>query len=315
MRSRAVSAVLGLLSVLVLAGCGDGDTADHDLALGTGNSTGVYYVLGRGYANLVQDRMPGWTVTPESTGGPKENIDRIVAGTDDIGFSSLSWASDAITGQGAFRTPQPIRALARLHLNYVQVVVRSDVTKLSDLRNRSISTGSPGSTGELAAGRLLALDGLDVDKDTRRVKISLNDSITRMKEGRLDAIFWSGGLPTSGVQDLLKTFGTEVTLLDLGSYYPRMSIRYPDVYEEARIEANRYGLGRSVTTIAEANMLLVNDAMDPDVARQLTSVLFGNLPKLAEAHPEGNNILRARAAATDPVPLHSGALHWYRDNP
>lgn len=315
MRSRALTAVLVLLAVSGLAGCGEDAPADRELSLGTGNSTGVYSVLGRGYATLVAEKLPGRTMIPRTTGGPKENIDRIVAGEDAIGFSSLSWASDAITGQGEFRRPQPIRALARLYLNYVQVIVRSDITRLEDLRGRPISTGSPGSTGELAAGRLLSFAGLDVDKDTRREKISLDDSVDKMKAGRLDAIFWSGGLPTAGVQDLLRTFGREVAILDLAAYYDRMSVRYPDVYELVTIAPAGYGLPRALQTIAEPNMLLVSDSMTTETARDLTAVLMGNLPQLASVHPEGRNISRDRAAETDPVPLHSGALHWYGENP
>ena len=315
MRRPALTAVLVLVAALGLGGCAQEADEREALSLGTGNSTGVYSVLGRGYATLVAQKLPGWQVVPEVTGGPKQNIDRLVAGQDDIGFSSLSWASDAITGQGAFRRPQPIRALARLYLNYVQVIVRSDVTELEDLRGRAISTGSPGSTGELAAGRLLSFAGLDVDTDLQRSKISLDDSVTRMKEGRLDAIFWSGGLPTAGVQDLLTTFGRDVTILDLSAYYQRMSVAHPDVYELVTISPAGYGLLRPVRTIAEPNMLLVSDGMPAETARELTSVLMGNLPQLAAVHPEGRNIARAAAASTDPVPLHSGALRWYRENP
>jgi uncharacterized protein len=316
MRIRVLAAVIGLLAVTGLAGCGgEEESARQQLSLGTGNSTGVYSVLGRGYATLVTEKLPGWQVQAQTTGGPKQNIDRLVGGQDDIGFSSLSWASDAITGQGAFRRPQPIRALARLHLNYVQVIVRSDVRSLADLRGRAISTGSSGSTGELAAGRLLSFAELDVDKDIRREKISLDDSVDRMKEGRLDAIFWSGGLPTAGVQDLLRTLGAEVKILDLSAYYEGMSVRYPDVYELVSISPAGYGLPRPIRTIAEPNMLLVSDSMTPETARDLTAVLMGNLPQMASVHPEGRNISRSRADETDPVPLHSGALHWYRDNP
>lgn len=194
-------------------------------------------------------------------------------------------------------------------------MVRSGITSLRGLRGRAISTGSPGSTGELAASRLLALAGLDVETDTRRRKISLDKSIEAMKAGALDAVFWSGGLPTGGIQDLTRTLGAEVTLLDLGSYYKAMQERYPDVYEVAEIDPPGYGLPHPIRTIAEPNMIVVNDAMEPAVAERLTGVLMRNLPQLASVHPEGRNITRALAALTDPVPLHSGALRWYRDNP
>jgi TRAP transporter TAXI family solute receptor len=314
MRRRAVLVVLGLLATVTTAGCGD-VAQGRNLTLGTGNNTGVYSVLGRGYAGLVGQRMSGYSMTAQVTNGPEQNIERIVSGQDDVGLSSLSWASDAITGQGVFRTPQPIRALVRLYLNYMTIVVRSDIHDVTGLRGRTISTGSPGSTGELAAARLLGLAGMDVDKDTQRVKMSLPDSVDRMKAGRLDALFWSGGLPTAGVKDLMRTLGRRVTVLDLSGYYQRMIIAYPDVYVQATIPPAAYGQPRPVRTIAEPNLLLVRDSMDTQVAQQLTAVLMDNLPALAEVHPEGGNITRAKAEMTDPIPLHSGALHWYQANP
>lgn len=316
MRSRRAPAVLvAALGFTLLTGCGGGAGPDTTLTIGTGNSTGVYAVLGRGLATLVEEQLPDHQVSTTTTGGPRENIDRVVAGTDDLGFASLSWASDAITGQGAYRTPQPIRALARLYLNYVQVVVRSDIRDLADLRGRAVSTGSPGSTGELAAARLLDLAGLDVATDTRRQQLSLDASVALMEKGELDAIFWSGGLPTSGVRDLLRTMGPRATVLDLGRYYRSITVRYPDTYELATITPAGYGLGAPVRTLAEPNLLVVNDSMDPALAGRLTAALMDHLPELASVHPEGRNISRARAARTDPVPLHSGALHWYRDHP
>src|SRR5215204_718698 len=243
MRLRRSAAVL-FAATLLAAGCGGEredsggggeDTGGGRLSMGTGNTTGVYYVLGGGYAQLVGEKLEGYRVTPEVTGGPKENIDRVSKGDDDLGLCSKSWATDAIKGQGAFTSPQPIRALARLYLNYTHVVVSAGTNDLEGLKGKRISTGSPGATGELGAARLLEAAGLDVEKDTKRQKISLNESVQGMKDGNLDAVFWSGGLPTSGIQDLTRTMGDKVTLLDLAKYVPALQSKYPDIYEATTI--------------------------------------------------------------------------------
>lgn len=324
-RRRTAAAILLaaalLAAALLSAGCGErGDSAGGDsgarrLSIGTGNTAGVYYVLGGGYAKLVGDKLSGYRLTPEVTGGPKENIERVASGEDDLGLCSLSWATDAIKGQGAFSSPQPIRALSRLYLNYTHVVVRSDIDSLEQLKGKRISTGSPGSTGELGASRLLAVAGLDVDKDTRRQKISLNESVQSMKDGQLDAVFWSGGLPTSGIQDVTRALGRKVKLLDLGRYVQALQARYPDIYEVTTIAPGLYRQSAPVRTIAEANLLIVNESMDRKLATDLTGVLLDNLPALAQVHPEGRNITREKAEETAPVPLHPGAEQYYRANP
>ncbi len=320
-RSRRTAAAL-FAAALLAAGCGGerddsggGDSGGGRLSIGTGNTTGVYYVLGGGYAKLVGDKLSGYRVTPEVTGGPKENIDRVSKGDDDLGLASLSWATDAIKGQGAFTAPQPIRALSRLYLNYTHVVVKSDITSLEGLKGKRISTGSPGATGELGAQRLLEAAGLDVEKDTRRQKISLNESVQGMKDGQLDAIFWSGGLPTSGIQDVTRTLGNRVKVLDLTKYIPALQTKYPNIYETATIAPDVYKQAAPVQTIAEPNLLIVNESMDAKLATDLTGVLLGNLPALAQVHPEGKNITKEKAQLTEPVPLHPGAETYYKDNP
>lgn len=318
-RSRRTAAIL-FATALLAAGCGGeredsgGGDAGGRLSIGTGNTTGVYYVLGGGYAKLVGDKLSGYRVTPEVTGGPKENIDRVAKGDDDLGLCSLSWATDAIKGQGAFTAPQPIRALSRLYLNYTHVVVKSDIDSLEELKGKRISTGSPGATGELGASRLLEVAGLDVDTDTRRQKISLNESVQGMKDGQLDAIFWSGGLPTSGIQDVTRTLGAKVKILDLSKYVQALQAKYPDIYEVTTIGTDIYKQPAAVKTIAEPNLLIVKDSMDAKLAGDLTGVLLTNLDALAQVHPEGKNITREKAQQTDPVPLHPGAEQWYSSN-
>ena len=322
-RPRRTAAVLLAATALLAAGCGgereddagSGDSGGGRLSMGTGNTTGVYYVLGGGYAKLVGDTLDGYRVTPEVTGGPKENIDRVAKGDDDLGLCSLSWATDAIKGQGAFTSPQPIRALARLYLNYTHVVVKSDIADLEGLKGKRISTGSPGATGELGAARLLEAAGLDVEKDTKRQKISLNESVQGMKDGQLDAVFWSGGLPTSGIQDLTRTLGSKVKLLDLSKYTAALQAKYPDIYEVTTIAPDVYKQPGPVTTVAEPNLLIVNESMSEKLGTDLTGVLLNNLTQLGQVHPEGKNITRAKAEQTDPVPLHPGAEKYYTDNP
>jgi uncharacterized protein len=323
-RSRRTAAILfaPVLTALLAAGCGGeredsggGESSGGRLSIGTGNTTGVYYVLGGGYAKLVGDKLSGYRVTPEVTGGPKENIDRVAKGDDDLGLCSLSWATDAIKGQGAFTAPQPIRALSRLYLNYTHVVVKADIDSLEELKGKRISTGSPGATGELGAQRLLEVAGLDVEKDTRRQKISLNESVQGMKDGQLDAVFWSGGLPTSGIQDVTRTLGAKVKVLDLAKYVQALQAKYPNIYEATTIAPEVYKQPAAAQTVAEPNLLVVNESMDAKLAGDLTGVLLGNLPALAQVHPEGKNITREKAQQTEPVPLHPGAEQWYKDNP
>lgn len=310
-RTIAVAAL-----VLATAACGGaregGDGGQYSggrLSIATGNTTGVYYQLGGGYADLISRNIPGYTATAEATGASVENLQRVSGGDSDIAFTLADSAADAVTGTGAFTEPQPIRALARIYNNYTQVIARTDagVRTVADMAGKRVSTGSPNSGTEVIALRLLRTAGLDPDTGIARQALSLPETVQGMKDGTIDAMFWSGGLPTGGITDLTTSLGTGVTFVPLDDVLPKMQAEYGPVYQAATIPASTYNLPGDVSTIGVPNLLVVNADMPDDLAASLTSLLFDQQAALAQVHPEGANIKRETAADTAPVPLHPGA--------
>ena len=317
-RTRTLVALL-LAAALALAGCGGdrgGSSEGGDggrLSIATGNTTGVYYQLGGGLARLVGQHVEGYTATAEATGASVENIQRVVKGDSDVAFTLADSAADAATGRAGFQGVQPIRALARIYTNYTQVVVRADsgITDIASMAGKAVSTGSPNSGTEVIALRLLEAAGLDPATDVRRQRLSLPESVQAMKDGTVQALFWSGGLPTSGITDLTTSLRGEVRFLDLSDSLADMQRQYGDVYQRADIDAATYDQPAGVTTIGVPNLLVVRDTMDDDLARDLTALLFEHRTELAQVHPEAENIDRQTAPETDPVPLHTGAQAYY----
>ncbi len=308
-----------MTAMAVLTGCGgerggtDADSSGGRLSIATGNTTGVYYQLGGGYARLIGQHVPNWTATAEATGASVENIRRVVAGDSDIAFTLADTAADAATGRGSFDSPQPIRALARIYTNYTQVLVRSDagIRTLADLKGKPVSTGSPNSGTEVIALRLLTAAGLDPDKDVTRQKLSLPETVQAMKDGTVKAMFWSGGLPTGGVTDLTTSARKDVRFLDLNAELPKLQSEYGSVYQPATIEPDVYGAQKAISTIGVPNLLVVKDTMDAGLAEKLTALLFEHQADLLKVHPEAGNIKRESATKSEPVQLHPGAQKYY----
>lgn len=304
-------------AMTVLTGCGgerEGSGSQGGrLSIATGNTTGVYYQLGGGYARLIGQQIPGWTATAEATGASVENIRRVVAGDSDIAFTLADSAADAVNGRGSFSSPQPIRALARIYTNYTQVLVRSDagIRTLADLKGKPVSTGSPNSGTEVIALRLLAAAGLDPDQDLTRQKLSLPETVQAMKDGTVKAMFFSGGLPTAGVTDLVTSQHDGVRFLDLSAELPTLQKEFGSVYQAATIEPKVYSLAQPVATIGVPNLLVVKDTMDAALAKKLTALLFEHQAELVKVHPEAGNITRANATLTEPVQLHPGAQQYF----
>jgi len=90
---------------------------------------------------------------------------------------------------------------------HVVTVEGSGVTKMSDLKAGASPPGSPGSATEVMAFRVIEAAGLDKDKDMTRERLGVSESVNAIKDRKIDAFFWVGGLPTAAVTDLANTPG------------------------------------------------------------------------------------------------------------
>ncbi|GAA3161326.1 TAXI family TRAP transporter solute-binding subunit [Planomonospora alba] len=316
-------AVLLAAGALALTACGGDRSAERGadqaagqgrrLSIATGNTTGVYYVLGGGLADQIGKGIPGYQATAEATGASVENIQRVVRGDSDIAFTLADSAADAVNGKGAFGSPQPIRALARLYDNSTQVVATAEanVRSIADLKGKRVSTGSPNSGTEVIALRLLEAAGLDPDEDVSRQSLGLPESVQGIKDGTLDALVWSGGLPTPGITDLFTSLGDEVALVPLAGSLEKMRAEHGPVYAAGTIAKDVYSTPADVPTIVVPNLLVVAEKMDPALAESLTRLLFDRKAELEKVHPSAGSITREDAPRTDPVPLHDGARRYY----
>ncbi|MEU5721395.1 TAXI family TRAP transporter solute-binding subunit [Micromonospora sp. NPDC047738] len=319
MTGRPLRLAAALLLAALVAGCGTaepGPRAWHGgrIFLATGNTTGVYYQLGGGYADLISRHLPGYEARAEPTGASVENINRLAGGDMEIAFSLADTAADAVNGRGVFDgQPQPVRALARVYRNYTHVIVRTGgkIDRFAQLRGKRVSTGSPKSGTDIIAGRLLAAAGIDPDRDIQRANLSLPETVKRMRAGTLDAMFFSGGLPTPGIKDLLAGAPGMFQLLPLTDLVQPLAARYGSVYTTAPLPKEAYGTPAATPTITVSNVILVAADMPDQLAYDLTRVLFAHQDELIRVHPEAANFTRESAAGTDPIPLHPGAARYY----
>ncbi|CAN5620653.1 TAXI family TRAP transporter solute-binding subunit [soil metagenome] len=324
---RSVTTVVTVLALtgVVATGCGGRQDApiadsggevtcevsgDTRVSIATGNATGVYFSLGNAYAEQVSNATGGKVkATAAETGASVQNVQQLVGGTYQVAFSLADTAADAVEGKGSFDgEKQPVQAISRIYPNYTQVIVRSDagIASISDMRGKRVSTGSPGSGTEVIANRLLESAGLDPAADVSAQRLDLTKTVDGMKDGSIDALFWSGGLPTPGITDLITTAGGDVTFLDITAALPKMQ-EISSVYEEGVIPAATYKLPADTKTIVVPNMLLVRDDLDANLACVLTKTLFDRLPQLQDVVGAARGIKLDEASATDPVPLNRGA--------
>ena len=307
---RLRAALLALAVSLALAACG---SSGQRLSIATGGSGGVYYVFGGGLAEQISEHLDGYEATAEVTSASVDNMFLIADGKSEIGFSLADTAADAVRGKEAFAgQPVPAQALARLYSNITQVVTTkgSGINTLEDLRGKRVSTGSPNSGTEVIALRVLQVAGLDPDRDISAQQLGVGESVQAVKDGALDAFFWSGGVPTGAVTDLATS--EEIVILPTAQYAAALKERYGEFYLETKIEPGRYkGITSPVPVIAVPNYLVVNKSMDPELAYQITRLLFDRKKELAAVHPSAGRTELATAPRVAPLELHPGAKRYY----
>ncbi len=316
-RWRAVLAAGALLAVAACGGEGAGRTGAAGgqggrLSIATGGTSGVYYVYGGGLANVISKNLPGTAATAEATSASVDNMRLIDAKRSNLAFVLADTATDAVRGRESFTAPVKAAALAQLYTNYTHVVAKAGtgIDTVADLRGKRVSIGSPGSGTEVIALRVLEAAGLNADRDLRKAGLGVGESVGALRDGTIDAFFWSGGLPTAGVTDLATS--DRIVLLPTAQYLSALQGKYGQAYQRDVIPSGTYkGVDRQVEVVGVPNLLVVNQEMPEEQAYQITRLLFTQKDALVAVHPEAKNLDVQRGRQTGEVPLHPGAQRYF----
>lgn len=291
--------------------------AQTRLSIATGGTGGVYYPLGGGLANVLTKALPGVEATAEVTSASVDNVKLVGAGKADVAFVLGDTAADGFAGTGKFKEKVAVRALAVLYPNKSQwvTVEGTGIEKIGDLKGRRISTGSPGSGTEVIALRILEAYGLDPEKDVTREKLSVAESVNAIKDRKIDAFFWSGGVPTAAVTDLAATPGVTIKLLSHADAIPTLVKKYGPLYVKGTIPAKAYPGQAKEASVADVwNVLLVNASMSDKLAYDIVKAMFENKADLVAVHSEAANLdLANQTDDGSPIPFHPGAARYFAE--
>jgi TRAP transporter TAXI family solute receptor len=304
------------IGAVVLAGAA---TAQQlNIAIATGGTGGVYYPLGGGMANVLSKYLPNVSATARVTGGSVDNLKLIGTQQSEIALVMVDAALDALKGEDKFKgAPVEVRTLMVLYPNRMHVVSidGTGVTKMSDLKGKRVSTGSPGSATEVMAFRVIEAAGLDKDRDMRRERLGVAESVNALKDRKIDAFFWVGGLPTAAVTDLGATPNVKITMIDHVETVGPMNTKYSNLYSEGVIPAKTYPGQDKDNKIAVVQNILVANAKLPDkVAYDIVKLFFDKRDELIAVHAEAQNfVLDIQNNKNTPIPWHPGAVKYFTE--
>jgi hypothetical protein len=280
----------------------------------TGGTSGVYYPLGVAISKIYGDKIPSVKTQVQATKASVENLVLLQNGKGEIAFAlgdSLKAAWDGDEEAGFKAKLDKLRAIGAIYPNYIQIVATADsgIKTLADLRGKSLSVGAPKSGTELNSRAILGAAGLTY-KDIGKVEyLPFAESVDLMKNRLLNATLQSAGLGVASLKDL--STSTEITVVSV----PKATVdKIGPPFVSVVIPANTYtGQDKDVPTAAVVNYLVTSSAVSDDLAYQMTKLIFESLPELANAHAAGKEIKLETAATGSPVPLHPGAIRYYKE--
>lgn len=288
------------------------------MSIGTGGTGGVYYPLGGAVANVLSKNLPNVQATAEVTGGSVDNLKLIGTGKNELGFTMADAALNAYNGEDKFKSGKiPLQTLLVVYPNRMHVVTieGTGIEKMSDMKGKRVSTGSPGSATEVMAFRVIEAAGLDKDKDMKRERLGVAESVNAIKDGKIDAFFWVGGIPTAAVTDLAATPGVKMKLVDHSETVDKMNAKYGKLYTASTIKAGSYPGYDKDNKIAEVwNLIVTGDKMSNDDAYTIVKTLVEKKADLVAVHKEALSFsLDNQIQSRSPIPFHPGALKYFKE--
>jgi TRAP transporter TAXI family solute receptor len=310
MNSRLIAAAIAVAAIFFAPGA----HAQSFINILTGGTSGVYYPLGVAIGKIYSDKIPNVKTQVQATKASVENLILLQQGRGELAFTlgdslKAAWEGDEEAG---FKSKlDKLRVLGAIYPNYIQIVATSDsgIKTLADLKGKSLSVGAPKSGTELNSRAILAAAGMTYKNIGKVEYLPFAESVDLMKNRQLNATLQSAGLGVASLKDL--STSTEITVVSV----PKAVVdKIGPPFVPAMIPANTYtGQDKDVPTAAVGNYLVTSAAVSDDLAYQMTSLIFESLPELVNAHAAGKEIKLETAATGSPVPLHPGAIRYYRE--
>ncbi len=287
------------------------------LSIATGGTGGVYYPLGGGLAALMSKYLPGVEATAEVTTASVDNMKLLHANRVAVAFTLPDSAWEAYQGQlKGLNEKVAVRSLAALYSNFIHIVALdgSGIKSIADLKGKRVSTGAPGSGTEIKGLRVLEAYGITPKDLKSQERLGAGESAGALKDRRIDAFIWDGGLPTAAVLDLGATPGIKIHLIPHGDAVAKMVAKYGPLYFVGNIPKETYGgIETNVQVAAATNLLSVHERMDESMAYQITKLLHERTPELAAVHQAATEITLKGAVVGSPIPFHPGAIRYYKE--
>jgi TRAP transporter TAXI family solute receptor len=283
--------------------------------IGTGGTGGTYYPVGGMIANAISTST--LNASAVATNGSVANVNGIVGGSMESGFSQADVNFWAYTGTGLYEGKpkvEELRAIANLYPESVHVMVRKGlgVKSVADLKGKRVSIDEPGSGTLVNAKAILAAYGL-TERDIRPEYLKQTQSAEKLKDGSLDAFFQTTGYPQGTIVELATSPGIDILPL-AGPEADKLRAQFK-FFAQDEIPAGVYKDVPAIKTLAVGAQWVTSAKIDAGLVYEVTKALWSDKTRstLDGGHAKGKAIRKETALAGVGIPLHPGAEKFYKE--
>lgn len=298
-----------LISLMTLSGCGDKTT----LKMATGGTTGTYYAYSGTVSQVLSENIPNLSFDVQSTGASKANIYLVADKEAEIAIVQNDVMYYAYKGIDLFdgEAVTGFSAMAGCYAEVCQIVSKSNITSIADLKGKRVSVGDIGSGCEFNARQILQAYGITF-KDIIVNNLSFNDSATALKDGKIDAFFCVAGAPTTAIVELATS--NQIKLLEIDDEHAAKLIKNYPFYTKYGIPGGTYkGVDSAAQTVAVVATYIVSNKLSEDLVYKMTKNLFEHAKDIAAGHPKGAELDPKYSVSGISIPIHPGAKKYYKE--
>ena len=314
----------GLAVAALLGGQTAAFAADTNYILNTASTGGTYHPVGTAIATLSKIKLlpkEKFSLTAVNSAGSGANIQALGANTAQFAIIQGLFGSYAATGTGTISAPQPnVRAVTMLWQNVEQFVIANQFVKSGTVSDMVAMKGQPMAMGRKSSGTiesnrvLLQGLGIDIEKDYTPIYAGFGPSADAMADGKAMGAGLGAGPPTGAITKLMAANAGKFTILDVTEEEAKKMDSGRTLWVPYTIKAGTYpGQTKDVNTVAQPNFLAVNADVSEDHVYKLTKAIYENPPFLQAIHPATKAMAIEKAMAGLPVPLHPGAMKYYKE--
>ena len=270
-----------------------------------------------GWARTVA-KIPGYRANPAATSGFVENAQLIAQKKMEFGWVAGLTFDDARGGDTSVITKEELaqfRAAFTLPAgaHHLIVLANSPIRRLEDLNGKRITGFGRGSLGWSYVSEVLGNVGIGKG-GYREEPLGPSQAVQALKEGKVDLVWGTGNPPNPSVVELAAT--NRFRLLPIPAVVlDKLDKRAPS-WQSAVIPKgvynNQEGGDADVASIQQTQVAATTTAVDADTVYAATYAVMENLNDFWAVHPGAKFLTLKSALDGMPVPLHVGALRYYR---